>query len=183
MSERILESPLSALAPDEIATPVMVYTQNALSWGQLITKKAIRAGIILRSTVLPDYLSIYQAHLMNLQGREIVKPVAFNELHFSIEQIIGFHVMPPNEEPPDYDPDEPNRKMEPITVLVGKFFFHGHVRISDQTNLKTFLDVTKIEFTSMYDVDIAHVSNAGMKPIHVPMCQVRRQAVIFGSRV
>lgn len=183
MSDQPQGSALDRLAPDENATPVMIYTPTTLSWGQLITKKTIRAGIILRSSIIPDYLSIFKAHVLILQGKEIGRPVAFPELHIPTQSIIGFHLMPPNTEPPDYDPNEPNRKMEPVTVLVGQFYFHGHARISLQTDLKTFLDVTNTAFTSLYDIDIMHVSNTGMKPIHVDMCQVRPQVALFGTRI
>lgn len=183
MAEQVHTSPIDNLAPDETVSPVMIYTPRTLSWGQLITKKAIRANVILRSTVVPDYLVIYRAHTLGLQGSELTKPIPFEELHIPTENIVGFHLMPPHEEAPDYDPDEINRKMEPVTVLVGPFFFHGHVRMSTQTDLGTFLGVTKTLFTSLYDVEIAHISNTSMKPIHVPMCQIRRTFALFGNRL
>jgi hypothetical protein len=183
MAERVHVLHIDNLAPDEIASPVMIYTPRTLSWGQLITKKAIRANVILRSTIVPDYLSLYSAHTIGLQGGELTKPIAFQELHIPTENIVGFHLMPPYEEDPDYDPDELNRKMEAVTVLVGPFFFHGCVRMSTQTDLATSLGVTKTSFTSLYDVDIVHMSNTCMKPIHVPMCQIRRTYVLFGNRL
>ena len=183
MVEQVHTLPIDNLAPDEIAAPVMIYTPSTLSWGQLITKKAIRANVILRSTIVPDYLAIYRAHTLGLQGGELTKPIPSEELHIPTENVISFHLMPPHEEEPDYDPAEINRKMEPVTVFVGPFFFHGHVRMSVQTDLGTFLGVTKTVFTSLYDVDIVHMSNTSMKPIHVPMCQIRRTYALFGNRL
>ncbi len=175
-------SRLENLGPEEQATPVMIYTPNTFSWGKIITHEAIRPGIVLRAAEIPDYISLYEAHTLRLGGSGPPKPVAFAEYHIPSDTVIGFHLMPPITEPPDYDVDEPNRKMEPATVLVGFFRFDGNLRISTQTDLKRFLDVSKSVFMSIYDVKIWQPANPGMKPIHVENAQVRTKQVFFASR-
>lgn len=175
-------NPFENLAADEKTTPVMVYTSTALSWGQMITKGDLRPSLIFHTSPIPEYLSIYKANSLNLQSSELSAPSEFQEMHFPIDQVIGFHLMPPHEEPLDYDPDEPNRRMLDVTVLVGHFFFKGKARLSTQASLKRFLDVAKSEYFYIYSVEISHMSNPVMKPIKAPSVSLRRKMVIFGGK-
>lgn len=172
---------LDELAENEKVTPVMVYTPTSLSWGQMITKGNLRPSLIFHTVPIPEYVSIYKANSLNLQSNELSKPAEFQELHFPMEQVIGFHLMPPHKEPLDYDADEPNRKMEDVTLLVGTFYFKGKARISIQASIKRFLDVSKSDYLSIYSVKISHMSNPNMKPIQSPSAVIRRKMVLFAS--
>ncbi|MBW8012673.1 MAG: hypothetical protein FVQ83_15765 [Chloroflexi bacterium] len=172
---------LDDLAADEKITPVMVYTPTSLSWGQMITRENLRPSLIFHTVPIPEYLSIFKVNSLNLQSNELSKPSEFQEMHFPIKQVIGFHLMPPHEEPLDYDQDEPNRRMEDVTILVGTFFFRGKARLSTQASLKRFLDVSKSDFFSIYSVKISHMSNPKMKPILTPSAVIRREEVLFAG--
>jgi hypothetical protein len=52
-------------------------------------------------------------------------------------------MIPPHQDPVDYDPNEPNRMMVPVSAMVGSFRFDGMLRMSTQSNLFTFLEVIK----------------------------------------
>ncbi len=54
--------------------------------------------------------------------------------------MIAFHTLPPTEEPLDYDPNETDRKMEAVDLLVGTFVMKGQIRISTHTEVDTTLE-------------------------------------------
>jgi hypothetical protein len=79
----------------------------------------------------------------------------------------------------DYDESEMNRKMQPITVLVGSFVFNGAIRISTQVNLGTSITSGRIVWMSIYDVKISNPQLPQMKEFEVPLLMVRPGQVIF----
>lgn len=164
---------------DEKATPVMVYTSFGLSWGKLVTKENLMASRFLVGAAVPDYVSLFESNHMDSAGGQLFKPKKYAELHIPVQKISAFHLMPPNEEPLDYDPDEPNRIMKAVNIFVGDFVFKAQARISNQTSLKHTLDVTKSDFVSYYDAEIVHGKNSNMKAIRSPMVLVRRTSVVI----
>jgi hypothetical protein len=171
---------LANLGEDEKSTPVMAYSANGLAWGHLITKGAMLPERILTGVTVPDFITLHDAQTIVATGTTLSKPEKYSELHFPYDEIIGFHLMPPQEAQLDYDPSEPNRIMTPVTVQVGAFHFHANYRISTQTSIQTMLDVTKSDFIPIYDVDISHPGNPNMKAIHVNLALVRRRSTFFG---
>jgi hypothetical protein len=170
------------LEPDMKAMPVMVYTAERLFWGDLHITENLRVNMILQSTDAPDYISLYDAKQILLISSVKSEPAAFTEIHIPTDMIIGFHLMPSHSEPVDYDEDEPNRKMEPVVAQIGKFNFNGHARMSTQTDIKSFIQVTRAEFISLYDLEIVQSANPNQQPMKVPMAQVRRNTAIFSNR-
>jgi hypothetical protein len=166
---------------NERITSVMIYTANFLTWGEVVTKEAIRVSTWLRTPALPQYILLHNAQLMNF-GASNPKPQSFKELHLPSSKVIGFHIKPPDHDPLDFDPDEPMRKMEPVTALIGPFRFDGTIRMSTQTNLERFLDVAKEIYTSMYDLEITQPSFPNMGIIRTPMALVRIEHVLFSPR-
>jgi hypothetical protein len=65
---------------------------------------------------------------------------------------------------------------------VGSFRFDGCLRMSTQTSLDRFLDVSKEIFTTLYDLEITQPLIPAMKPIHVPYALVRSDFVLFSPR-
>jgi hypothetical protein len=169
------------LQPDEKVTAVMSYTLNSVAWGEVVTKEAIRVGTWLRTQYAPQYITLYEAKLI-LTGGTLHTPFPFRELHVPTAQIVAFHLVPPAIESLDYDPKEPMRKMEATTALVGSFRLDGCIRMSTQTNLERYLDVTKETFTPIYEVDITQPTVSGLRPLHIPYVLVRRDMVIFSTR-
>jgi len=165
------------------ATQVMAYTQNIFAWGTVVTMEAIRVSLWMRTPSVPQYISLHDAQVLYLGGSTAIKPQSFRVLYVPSSQIIAFHIMPPNRDPLDYDAGEPHRKMEPATALIGEFRFDGLARMSDQTNLERYLDVTKETFTPLYEVEITHPGMPALGVIKVPYVLLRRDMVIFSPRV
>jgi len=170
---------LERLEPEERATPVMVYTADSLSWGRIITKGALRANMVLHSGIVPDFLTLYEAKSMSLRNLATLQSEPYAELHIPTDQVVGYHLVPPNSEPLDYDPEAPNRKMEPAAVIVGPFRFNGAFRMAELSNLDRFLEISQTPFLSMYQVEITLPANPRLKPMQVNFAQIRRTAVRF----
>jgi hypothetical protein len=160
----------------------MAYTLNLFAWGEVVTKEAIRVSTWLRTPSAPQYVNLYDARVMMVVGNGTGKPQSFTELQVPSSQIIAFHLLPPNHDPLDYEENEPNRKMEPATALVGSFRFDGFIRMASVTNLVRYLDVTKETFTSIYNVEITQPGMPAMGVIRVPYVLLRRDMVLFSPR-
>lgn len=170
------------LEPGMKAMPVMVYTDERLVWGNLHINENLRVNLILQSSEMPDYISVYDAKQILLASATKSEPVSFSEIHIPTDLVIGFHLMPSHSEPVDYDEAEPSRKMEPILAQVGKFNFNGYVRMSTQTNIKNFIQVTRVAFISVYELEIVQSNNPDQQPMKVKNAQVRRTAALFSNR-
>lgn len=170
------------LSDEDKATPVMIYTANSLLVGEVVTKKVIRVSTWMRTPMVPQYINIYNAQLIELSSKSNPRSSSFSELFLPAHQVIAFHMRPPESDPLDYDPDEPMRKMEPVTALIGPFRFDGRVRMSTQTNLESYLDVIKEDFTSIYDIQVISPNVPTWKPFDVPFALLRRDRVVFAPR-
>jgi hypothetical protein len=164
---------------DEKLTPVMLYTQNTLVRGEVVTKQSVmRVNIWLRTDGAPKYMHILKPQVIVFGGTP-VKPHSYSEIYFPTAQLIGFHTLPPTDEPLDYDPNEMNRMMQPVDVLVGTFVMKGKIRISTQTDIGTSLEVARIAWMSLYEVEITNPYLPQMPAIHVPMALVSPAHVSF----
>ncbi len=170
------------LTNDDKATAVMIYTLNSLLVGEVVTKSVIRVSTWLRTPMVPQFITLYSAQVLDLSAGSNPKSLSFQELFLPSALISAFHMRPPASDPVDYDSNEPMRKMEPVTVLVGAFRFDGSVRMSSQTSLESYLDVIKEAFTSIYDIQVTPLNIPAMKPFRVPFALLRRDMVIFSSR-
>ena len=120
----------------------MLYTQTTLVRGDVVTtKNVLRVNIWLRTDGAPKYLHVLKPQVLVFGGAP-VKPLAYSEIYFPTSQVIGFHTLPPTDEPLDYDPNEANRMMQPVEALVGTFVMRGRIRISTQTDIGSSLEVT-----------------------------------------
>jgi hypothetical protein len=177
------KQPPYQLNKDEKAVGVMAYTPTNLCWGEVIVKNHIRVGTWLRTAAAPDIVRIYNAKLLITSApSDPPKPILFNEIHIPIQQIIAFHLLPPAQEPIDYDPTEPNRRMDPVSVTAGSFRFDGFMRMSIKSNLAKYIEVTRETYTGIYDVDIRSQVVPALGVLHTPFTLVRQNAVIFGAR-
>jgi len=159
------------LALDEKATSVMVYARNKLIHGDLVTKETMRVSIWLRTTGVPNYLHFLRANILLFSGSP-AKSLSYDEYFFPIERIIGFHLAPPAADPLDYDPEEANRSMVPVQLLLGGFVVKGSVRISTQTDFATSIEMMHMTWLSVYDAEITNPFLPQMPAIHVPMLLV-----------
>ena len=168
------------LQPDEKTTPVMLYTQDTLVRGEVVTKQnVLRVNIWLRTDGVPKYMHILKPQVIVFGGTP-VKPLAFSEIYFPVSQLIGFHLLPPTDEALDYDESEANRMMQAVQVIMGTFVIKGKIRISTHTELGTSLEVARISWMSIYDAEIANPYLPQMPPMRIPMLLVNPTHVAFG---
>ncbi len=170
--------PFPPIQEDEKSANVMAYTQSAIHWGTIVVKNAIRVSTWLRTNLAPDILTIYNARSL-VTSYPGGKPVASRELYLFVTQINAFHLIPPQEEPVDYDPTEPNRYMDPVSLLLGTFRIDGHMRLSLISNVEKYLDRTREEFTSIYDAQISNITNPSAGQMKVPYLIVRQNTAVY----
>ena len=175
------ETPTYQIQDGEKITSAMAYTDSHLIWGEVVTKEVVRVSTWLRTPAIPLFIFFHNAHVITFSG-PTPKPQSFTELHVPSSQVLAFHVKPPAQDPLDYDPNEPMRKMEPTTALVGHFRFDGYLRMSTHTDIERYLDVSKETFTTMYDVEISQPAFPTMRAIHVLFVLVRSERVLFSRR-
>jgi len=166
---------------DEKLTPTIFYTQNMFIKGEALSKENIRVSTWLRTVAMPDFVHIFNAQLL-VFGAGAVQSATYQELLVPTPQILAYHMLPPAKDAVDYDEAEPNRKMEPCTLLVGTFRMNGHVRMASQFDLCKNLEVNRSSFMSIYEVEISNPALPNMGVIHVPMMLIRPNTVAFGLR-
>jgi hypothetical protein len=170
------------LGPDEKSAPVMAYTQTSLVWGDVIVKEIIRVSTWLRTSMVPDHIHLLNARSLLIASGNPARAAFFKELHLPTTQIIGFHLIPPAKDPPDFDPNEPNRKMVPVTLLIGPFRLDGNLRLAGQADLAKYIDVSHELYTSLYDVEVSYPGLTSLGVVRVPFLLVRNAVAIFATR-
>ena len=168
---------MKPLASDEKTAMVMVYTQNMLARGEVIAKENARVSIWLRTQGVPNYVHLFKPQVISFGGTP-PKPLSFSEIFIPTIQVIGFHLVPPAQDPMDYDTSEVNRVMQPLELVVGTFLLKGRIRVSSQAELSTSLDVMRAAWVSIYDVDISNPYLSQFN-LHVPMLLVNPNQVNF----
>ena len=170
------------LRPDEKTTPVMLYTHDTLVRGDAVSKQnVLRVNHWLRPDGAPKYMHLLKSQVIVFGGTP-VRPLAFAEIYFPTSQLIGFHTLPPVDEALDYDPNEANRVMQDVQVLMGSFVVKGKMRISAQTEISTSLEVARISWMSIYDAEIANPYLPQMPPMKVPMMLVNPERVAYAVK-
>lgn len=168
------------LRPDEMTSPVMLYTLHSVARGEAVVKQNVpRVNIWLRTDGAPRYIHILKPQVLAFGGSP-VKALSYSELYFPTAQVIAFHTLPPNDEPLDYDPSETDRKMEAVDLLVGTFLMKGKIRISTHTEVDTTLESAVVSWMSVYDVSITNPYLSQMPALQVPMVLVNPSYVSFG---
>lgn len=167
------------LRPDERTTPVMLYTQESVVRGEVVTKTSVlRVSIWLRTDGAPKYMHLLKPQVLVFGGSP-VKPLSYSEIYFPTTELIAFHILPPTNEPLDYEENEANRMMQPVEVLVGTFVMKGNIRISTQTEVGTSLEVARVSWMSLYDAVITNPYLPQMPPMQIPMLLVNPLHVAF----
>ena len=168
------------LKPDEKSAPVMLYAQNIVIRGEAVVKQILpRLNIWLRTEGAPKYIHMLKPQVLVFGGSP-PKALSYSEIFFPTSEIIAFHTLPPLEEPLDYDPNEANREMDVIELLVGTFVMKGKIRISTQVEVATSLETARISWMSVYDVWVTNPYLPQMPALQVPMILVNPNQVAFG---
>lgn len=166
------------LAPDEKATMVMLYTQNSLIRGEVVTKASARVGVWLRTQGVPNMIRLLKPSVL-LFGGTPPKPLSYDEIFVPTVSVIGFHIAPPTSDPLDYDENEKNRSMELISILMGTFTVKGSIRISSSASIATSLEVAYNGWLSIYNAEITNPFLPQMQPMIVPMLLTTASRVNF----
>jgi hypothetical protein len=166
------------LAPDEKAILIMVYTQNMLIRGEIVTKELLRVSIWPRSQGVPNLLDIFKPSVL-LFGGTPPKSLSLEEMFVPTASLIGFHPALPCDDPLDYDEHELNRTMHPVSILMGTFTVKGHVRISSSSSLATSLEVMYHGWLSIYDAQVTNPFLPQMPALAVKMLLVRPDQTSF----
>jgi hypothetical protein len=169
---------MTTLASGEKSVLVMVYTQNSLARGEIVTKENARVSIILRTDASPNFFHLYNAHMLFFGGGP-VRSSNYSEIYVPTASVIGFHLAPPAHEVLDYEEGEKNRAVETVSAAVGTFIFKGKLRFSAQSGLASSLEMIKT-WMSMYEVEITNPSLPQMPAMQVPMLLVDPGQVAFG---
>jgi hypothetical protein len=168
------------LRPDEKTTPVMMYTEESVVRGEVVTKDVVhRINIWLRTDGVPKYMHLLKAQMV-LFGGGSGRTLSYPEIYFPSAELIAFHTLPPMDEPLDYDPAEANRMMVDVDMIVGTFVMTGRIRISTQTEVGVSLEMARVAWTSLYDATITNPYLPQMPPLSVPMVLVNPAHVAFG---
>lgn len=170
------------LGPEEKVFPIMLYAENALVRGEVILKQTIRLSTWFRSATASDYLRVYRAQILLLGGGTSLHSLSFNEFFIPAGNIIAAHVLPPAQETLDYDPAEPNRKMEKVMAVFGTFYIQANMRMSAVTTLGNYLSTSKEIIISLYDAEISNPVIPQMGVLRTPMVYVRPNATMFSLR-
>lgn len=134
-------------------------------------------SIWLRTQGVPNYVHLFKPQVISFGGTP-PKPLSFSEIFIPTTQVIGFHLVPPAQDPMDYDTSEVNRVMQPLELVVGTFLLKGRIRVSRSAELSTSLDVMRAAWVSIYDVDISNPYLSQFN-LHVPMLLVNPNQVSF----
>jgi hypothetical protein len=161
---------------DEKSTQVMVYTQNTLVRGEVVTRQGVRVSTWLRTQGVPEFIHLFKATVLHF-GSGVVKALTYKEIFVPVSTVVAFHLTPPAKDPLDYDESEKNRVMVPVTYLPGPFHLKGYLRISNQGDLSTSIELAHSTWMSIYNVDVASPSMPQMQPIHVPFILVNPKHV------
>ena len=159
---------MATLSPDEKSTTVMVYTQNTLARGEVVTMQGVRVSTWLRTQGVPEYLHLFKPTVLHF-GSGVIKTLDYSEIYVPVSMVIAFHLAPPATDPLDYAEDETNRVMVPITGLPGTFQFNGYLRISSVAGLSTSIELAHSDWLSIYNVEVTNHSMPQMQPILVPL--------------
>ena len=168
------------LRPDERTSLVMLYAMHSVVRGEVVVKQNVqRLNIWLRTDGAPRYLHVLKPQVLVFGGSP-VKALSYTELYFPTSEVIAFHTLPPTDEPLDYDPEEADRKMEELDLLVGTFVMKGHIRISTHTEVDHTLESARVSWMSVYDATITNPYLPQMPALQVPMVLVNPSHVAFG---
>ena len=168
------------LRPDEKTAPAMLYSKHGVVRGEAVVKQNVpRVNIWLRTDGAPRYIHVLKPQVL-LFGGSPAKALSYSEVYFPTSEVIAFHTLPPADEPLDYDPQEANRKMEPVDLLVGTFVMKGNIRISAQTEVGTSLEVARVSWMSVYDVWISNPYLPQMPALQAAMVLINPIHIAFG---
>jgi hypothetical protein len=135
-------------------------------------------GVWLRTQGVPNMIRLIKPSVL-LFGGTPPKSLSYAEIFVPTVSVIGFHIAPPNTDPLDYDENEKNRAMTPISVLMGTFTVKGSIRISSSATISNSLEVAYNGWMSIYNAEISNPFLPQMQPMLAPMLLISPSRVNF----
>ena len=167
------------LAADEKATTVLIYTENALIRGELVTKQTARVSIWLRMQVEVNYLHVHKPQVLAFGG-PLTKSMISDEMYCPITQVYGFHLAPPADEALDYDASEPNRAMKDVNLMLGSFNVKGKLRISTHSDFAKSIEAAHTGWLSVYEAEVTPLFVPSFPAMQAPLMLVNPRVVSLG---
>jgi hypothetical protein len=170
--------PAYQLEPGDKTTNVTIYLAQGVVVGELVTRQVVRVSTWLRTPGLPDYGSLFDVTYTRGVGAGDAQVVELSELHVPVAQMIALHLTPPGHEPVEFDPNELNRKMEPITAIAGPFHLNGSLRMPGHLTVAKQMGLMREPFVMLNDVSIASALEPS-KVVQVSTILLRPSAFTF----
>lgn len=166
---------------EEYFSSVMVYTDHLIIWGEVVIKKQFRASTWLVTNAAPEQLHLFNAKSIPLVISGTPKPIPANDAFIQLSEVRVFHLVPPNFDPIDYDPNEPNMQMLPVRIQSGPFQVEGGLRISTRATLAGYLDIIHQSFLEIHEATILTALMPSFGKVKVPQTLVRKSNSIICS--
>lgn len=166
---------------DEKLVPIMLYTPQKLIWGKLLTKKAIRVSSWLQNEMSPEYFLLSEAQALLFGAGQATYSIKFPTIQVATAEVLAYHLLPPADESPYFDVNEPNRRLAPVTIIAGIFRFDCGIRIATQSELQTFLSVQKGNFMPIFEITMSCPLLPNIKSIQVPFMLLRQSTALFAE--
>jgi hypothetical protein len=179
--KQTIKPPSYTLAPDEKAAPVLAYTHDMLYRGIVVVKIAARVSNLLRMSTAPNRLVLYDTTAMHTGLANPPLPARYKRLSLATSQILAFYLLPPNQDPLDYDPAEQNRRTESVSITVGNLRIYGQIRLTGQMTMVQMLESAHDPFLSVYEAEVTSPLVRGMGNHKVPFVLVRVTNAVFGE--
>ena len=170
------------LKEDEKLNSVMVYTSHDIYWGDVVLKKQFRASTWLQTSAIPDFITLLNGKVIHTLAGGSPKPILIPESHIPVDEIVLFHLTPPENDLLEYDQNEPNMQTINVTITSGGFELDGKIRISSKTNLTQYLANTHESFYSLYDSSIRCLTMPSFGTIKVKFVIARIKKSILSVR-
>lgn len=167
------------LQADEKSTPVMIYSSDKLIRGEVVTKASALVSGWLRTQGAPTYMHVLKASVISLASGT-PRATNFEEIYFPTVECLAFHITPPAKDPLDYEPDEKNRIMQPMSLVVGgSFLFQGKLRVSAMTDLPTTMEGNRLSWLSFYELVVTNPLLPQMR-LSVQMALISAARITYG---
>ena len=161
--------------------PIMFYTQYALIWGNVVINEKVRVNMWLRTSIAPEIIHLSNCKMLVQNGNKQA-PVSYKEIHLLSHDILAYHLLPPEKEPLDYDPQEPNRHFENVLAYSGFFKFEGNVLLSNLYSIGQYIESTHERFISFYDAEITYPFSSSQNILKIPQVLVRISNAVFATQ-
>jgi hypothetical protein len=173
------KKPAYTLGDDDKIVPLMVYTDHYMVWGDAILKKMVRVGVWLRTQAAPDTIWLQNAKMVLIASGFSPKPVPYAHVHIKTQEILAYHILPPQADTPDYDVNDKNQRMVPIIGMVSSVRLEGNLWMSIHVDLNRYLEISRDNFIPLYNVKISNPILPMLGTIQVSQVLIKRLAATF----